>query len=61
MAHPKAGDVRTLGNPIKLSRTPTVEPVAAPTLGQHSKAILGELGFSESETEKLIGEGTVGA
>lgn len=57
MGHPKAGDIRTLGNPIKLSRTPTVPPVAAPTLGQHTAEVLEELGFSEPEIRKIIETG----
>jgi crotonobetainyl-CoA:carnitine CoA-transferase CaiB-like acyl-CoA transferase len=57
MAHPKAGDVRTLGNPIKLSRTPTVTPVAAPTLGQHTREVLEEIGFSHREVDEAYEKG----
>ncbi len=57
MAHPTAGDIRTLGNPIKLSRTPTVTPVAAPTLGRHSREILKEIGFSNDEVESAFENG----
>ena len=57
MAHPKAGEIRTLGNPIKLSRTPTVRPVAAPMLGQHTREILEEIGFSSEEVQAALENG----
>ncbi len=57
MAHPKAGEIRTLGNPIKLSRTPTVPPVAPPTLGQHTREILEEVGFSSTEVRTFLESG----
>lgn len=59
VSHPTAGDVSILGNPMKLSRTPTVDPAPAPRLGEHSGAILSELGFSDSEHEKLQQDGVV--
>jgi CoA:oxalate CoA-transferase len=36
------------------------EPVA-PLLGQHSREVLAEIGFAESEIEALVGRGVVGA
>jgi formyl-CoA transferase/CoA:oxalate CoA-transferase len=59
VSHPSAGDVRSLGNPMKLSRTPTVDPAPAPRLGEHSAAILTELGFSDSERKELEDNGVV--
>jgi crotonobetainyl-CoA:carnitine CoA-transferase CaiB-like acyl-CoA transferase len=47
--HPVIGKMKTLGVPIKLSATPGAVTRAAPTLGQHSDEILGELGFSEAD------------
>jgi formyl-CoA transferase len=43
-AHPKAGKVRTLGNPVKMSRTPAVLSKVPPSLGEHNDEILKELG-----------------
>jgi formyl-CoA transferase len=40
--HPVAGRYRGFKNPIKFSRTPGPQPFAAPTLGQHNAALLGE-------------------
>jgi formyl-CoA transferase len=49
---------RTLGNPIKMSRTP---PQAArmrpPRFGQDTRAVLAEAGYSEAEIEALIASG----
>ncbi|MDH3665572.1 MAG: CoA transferase [Paracoccaceae bacterium] len=49
---------RTLGNPIKMSRTP---PKAArlrpPRFGQDTRAVLAEAGYSETEIENLIASG----
>jgi formyl-CoA transferase len=43
--HPKAGRVRTLGNPVKMSRTPPAFRKIPPDLGQHLGEILEELGI----------------
>lgn len=40
--HPVAGRYLGFKNPIKFSRTPGPQPFAAPTLGQHNAALLGE-------------------
>jgi crotonobetainyl-CoA:carnitine CoA-transferase CaiB-like acyl-CoA transferase len=36
--------VRTLGNPVKMSRTPAVLSKVPPSLGEHNDEILKELG-----------------
>jgi crotonobetainyl-CoA:carnitine CoA-transferase CaiB-like acyl-CoA transferase len=46
--HATAGDLTLLGVPIKLSETPGGVRTAPPTLGQHTKAVLEELGLSQS-------------
>ncbi|WP_033542939.1 CaiB/BaiF CoA transferase family protein [Planococcus sp. CAU13] len=51
--HPKAGTVKTLGFPAKLSETPGAINRPAPTLGQHNEEILKEIGFSFVEIEDL--------
>ena len=38
--HPRAGEFRTLGVPVKLSHTPGAVRRAAPTLGQHTDEVL---------------------
>jgi len=57
--HPVAGRVNTLGLPVKFSATPGGVRRPAPVLGQHSRAILAELGFSESEVARMIEAGAV--
>ncbi len=52
--HPTAGPVKTLGHPVKYSRTPTRVDRAAPRLGQHSREVLGEVGYSRAEIDALI-------
>jgi crotonobetainyl-CoA:carnitine CoA-transferase CaiB-like acyl-CoA transferase len=57
LAHPIAGDVTTIGLPIKFSQTPGAVLHAAPLFGQHTREVLSEAGFSKSEIDGLIAEG----
>jgi crotonobetainyl-CoA:carnitine CoA-transferase CaiB-like acyl-CoA transferase len=57
--HVSAGQVRSLGNPMKFSRTPAAPHSPAPSLGQHTRALLGELGFNDEEIEQLKAESVV--
>lgn len=47
------GPVEVIGQPIELSRTPWSIRSATPELGEHTEAILSELGFSSGEIEAL--------
>jgi formyl-CoA transferase len=44
--HPKRGKYLTVGNPIKLSDSPT-EVTRSPLLGEHTEEVLAELGYSK--------------
>jgi crotonobetainyl-CoA:carnitine CoA-transferase CaiB-like acyl-CoA transferase len=47
--HTKLGRVKTLGIPVKFSRTPATIRNGAPVYGEHSREILSEYGFSADE------------
>jgi len=51
--HPTLGDIAIQGHPYVLSRTPGAPLTAAPDLGEHTGQILGELGFSAEEIQRL--------
>ncbi|HMA14961.1 MAG TPA: CoA transferase [Kiloniellaceae bacterium] len=57
--HPVAGKVKTLGLPVKFSATPGGLERPAPVLGQHSRAVLAELGYAEDDVERMIAAGAV--
>lgn len=57
--HPALGRLRTIGTPLKLSATPLDPSRRAPMLGEHTRAILGELGYSEAEVNSLTVPGTL--
>ncbi len=58
--HPVAGRMETLGLPVKFSDTPGGVRGPAPTLGQHTREVLAEVGYSEAEVEELIRDGAAG-
>ncbi len=57
--HTKLGPVKTLGVPVKFSATPGGITRGAPLLGEHTREVLAEYGYSEAEVEALIGDGAV--
>jgi crotonobetainyl-CoA:carnitine CoA-transferase CaiB-like acyl-CoA transferase len=60
ITHSVAGDIRVLGNPLKLSATPPEIRTAPPALGQHTDAILeGDLGLRQEEIARLRREGAI--
>jgi crotonobetainyl-CoA:carnitine CoA-transferase CaiB-like acyl-CoA transferase len=57
--HPTAGKVKAIGLPIKFSDTPGGVRRAAPLLGQHTREVLREHGFSDAEMEQLAAQGVI--
>jgi crotonobetainyl-CoA:carnitine CoA-transferase CaiB-like acyl-CoA transferase len=56
---PGAGQVRLLGVPVKLSRTPGAPAGPGPALGEHTREVLAGLGYSAAEVEGLEEAGAV--
>jgi crotonobetainyl-CoA:carnitine CoA-transferase CaiB-like acyl-CoA transferase len=57
--HPTAGQVASIGLPIKFSETPGSVRRAAPALGQHTREVLREHGFSDSEANQMAAAGAI--
>lgn len=58
--HPTRGKYLSVGNPIKLSDSPT-EVLRSPLLGEHTAEILREvLGYSEDEVRRIEASGAIG-
>lgn len=59
--HPVKGWIPNIANPLRLERTPAVQPKAAPSVGQHTAAVLREtLGYDEDRIARLRAEGAFG-
>ena len=57
--HQTLGTVKTLGLPVKFSKTPGGPRFGAPVYGQHSREILEQHGFTSAEIGALIDAGAV--
>jgi len=59
--HPIAGFVPNIETPLNMSLTPTIDPVAAPSLGQHTSEVLRKvLGYSDGRMAALAAVGAFG-
>ena len=57
--HPKAGKLRSVGSPIKLSYSKSTKQLPPPLVGQHTVEILRGLGYSQTSIEILRSRGIV--
>jgi len=58
--HPQAGTLRLPGTPVRLHGTPPVPRHCAPALGEHTMAILRELGYDEPTLARWRDAGAIG-
>jgi formyl-CoA transferase len=55
--HPRLGDSRAIGTPLKLSATPLDPTRRAPMLGEHTDEVLAAAGYSDDEIDMLRAAG----
>jgi len=53
LEHPALGVARSIGNPIKFSETPVSYRLPPPLLGEHTREVLRDLGYSEEEVRAM--------
>ena len=58
--HPHAGRLRQARNAARFEATPTEMRHGAPHHGEHTRAIMSELGFNTTEIDDLISAGVIG-
>ncbi len=57
--HARVGKVKVGGLPVKLKKTPGAVRLAPPTLGQHTREVLQELGLNDADLEQLLQKGVI--
>jgi crotonobetainyl-CoA:carnitine CoA-transferase CaiB-like acyl-CoA transferase len=57
--HPARGEVKMLGLPVKLKKTPGRPQGPSPMLGQHTEEILLRLGYKHKEITELEAQGVI--
>ena len=59
LPHPTLGKVRSLGSPVRLGRTRVRLERAGPLLGEHSRDVLTQIGYSPGEVDTLVASGVI--
>jgi len=59
LVHPQAGPTKALGCPIHFSETPTAITRPAPVLGEHTREVLREHGYADSDIDAFVAAGVV--
>jgi len=57
--HSRLGTVETLGAPVKFSATPASVTRGAPLLGEHTREVLREHGYADTDIDTLAASGVV--
>jgi len=57
--HSLGGELEVLGNPIKMSRSPSAEMVSPPFFGQHTDEVLQGIGCSDEELVQWRAQGLI--
>jgi formyl-CoA transferase len=57
--HPDAGAIRYVRPPVKFSKTPAQVRYQARRLGQDTRAILADLGYTASQVDALAQQGAI--
>jgi len=57
--HPALGEIRVVGEPVSLSRTPASIATPTPDAGEHNLELLAELGFDEAAIADLKADGAI--
>ena len=59
LIHPHHGKVSTVNNPVHLSLTPATPHRYPPSLGEHTDAVLAELGYHAEQIESMRKNGSI--
>ena len=59
VSHPELGDIRLIGQPVTLSRTPADVATPTPAAGAHNDEILADLGYDEAGLARLRADGVI--
>jgi crotonobetainyl-CoA:carnitine CoA-transferase CaiB-like acyl-CoA transferase len=57
--HPQLGEIRVVGNAVRLSRTPAHLVTPLPDAGAHTDEVLEELGYTGAQIEALRRDGAI--
>jgi crotonobetainyl-CoA:carnitine CoA-transferase CaiB-like acyl-CoA transferase len=59
--HPEGGEFKTTGTPVRLSETPDGVQRRPPRFGEHTREVLGEVGYDDGTIDDLVASGAVQA
>ncbi|MGB4558226.1 MAG: CaiB/BaiF CoA-transferase family protein, partial [Burkholderiaceae bacterium] len=59
LVHTQAGPTKAVGCPVQFSKTPTQINRPAPLLGEHSRELLKEYGYQDSQIDGFVASGAI--